>query len=293
MEGYLSIWINYVHGWKKRYFRLIEQKLHYCSERGQTEIGIITLKTAKIIHRTKKPKRICIDTGFTRMHLKANTDEDGRTWAAALIRAKQSGPVEVATRSTESSSDLNTERESKIELLQSKLEDIWSLQVQLISNLDNIPEEILTHPVYGNIASISHDIKYSIADAMYLIEEQATYFNRISTSKLGNKKETIMNEPQSPSEASEEAFFDLEPEDVQNLDHPVEMIPIHPQELLSPVLVPVKQEEPYRRSLPVLRNPNEKIKIWQIIKNSIGKELYRIAVPVYLNEPLFFSTEIH
>jgi hypothetical protein len=288
MEGYLSIWINYVHGWKKRYFRLIDQKLHYCSERGQTEIGIITLKTAKIIHRSKKPKRICIDTGFTRMHLKANTDEDGRTWAAALTRAKQSGPVEVPTRSTESSSEVNTERESKIELLQSKLEDIWSLQLQLISNLDNIPEEIKLNPVYGNISSISHDLKYSIADAINLIEEQASYFDRILRSKLGNKKEQIMNEPDSPSEMSEEAFFDPEPEDVQNSDHPVEMIPIHPQELLSRVVIPVKQEEPYRRSLPVLRNPNEKIKIWQIIKNSIGKELYRIAVPVYFNEPLSF-----
>jgi len=29
-----------------------------------------------------------------------------------------------------------------------------------------------------------------------------------------------------------------------------------------------------------------KISIWTIIKNSIGKDLTRIAVPVHLNEPI-------
>ncbi len=44
----------------------------------------------------------------------------------------------------------------------------------------------------------------------------------------------------------------------------------------------------YRNCLPYLRNPGTKINIWKIVKDSIGKDLSKISVPVYLNEPLSF-----
>lgn len=45
--------------------------------------------------------------------------------------------------------------------------------------------------------------------------------------------------------------------------------------------------EPYERSeLPWLKDPNTRIGLWTIIKDSIGKgELSKIAVPVYFNDP--------
>lgn len=45
---------------------------------------------------------------------------------------------------------------------------------------------------------------------------------------------------------------------------------------------------PYRNCLPVLRNPNQKVNTLKIIKDSIGKDISKIAVPVYLNEPISF-----
>lgn len=41
-----------------------------------------------------------------------------------------------------------------------------------------------------------------------------------------------------------------------------------------------------RLQMPVLRDPNIKINVWAILKENIGKELSKIAMPVYLNEPL-------
>jgi hypothetical protein len=41
-----------------------------------------------------------------------------------------------------------------------------------------------------------------------------------------------------------------------------------------------------RASLPYSRNPKEKFSIMQMIKEVIGKDLSRISMPVYLNEPL-------
>ena len=50
----------------------------------------------------------------------------------------------------------------------------------------------------------------------------------------------------------------------------------------------------YRNKLPRIQDPNENIHIWSLIKNLIGKDLSKIAVPginnvifeVQLNEPL-------
>lgn len=45
-------------------------------------------------------------------------------------------------------------------------------------------------------------------------------------------------------------------------------------------------DEAIRKKLPYFKDPNQKINIWNILKDAIGKDLSRFAVPVYLNEPL-------
>lgn len=45
-------------------------------------------------------------------------------------------------------------------------------------------------------------------------------------------------------------------------------------------------DEIIRKKLPYFKDPNQKINIWNILKDAIGKDLSRFAVPVYLNEPL-------
>lgn len=41
-----------------------------------------------------------------------------------------------------------------------------------------------------------------------------------------------------------------------------------------------------RDLLPAERDPNNKPSIWKVLKDMIGKDLSRFAVPVYFNEPL-------
>ena len=47
-------------------------------------------------------------------------------------------------------------------------------------------------------------------------------------------------------------------------------------------------DEPLERNeLPWLKDPNAKISIWAIVKDSIGSgDVSKITVPVYFNEPL-------
>lgn len=54
-------------------------------------------------------------------------------------------------------------------------------------------------------------------------------------------------------------------------------------------LFPVDSTDLKRNSLPVKKDPNQKLNIWELIKDCIGKDLTKIALPVYLNEPLSFT----
>ena len=48
----------------------------------------------------------------------------------------------------------------------------------------------------------------------------------------------------------------------------------------------LNDDEPAEREfLPWLKDPNAKVSIWAIIKDSIGKDISKISVPVYFNDP--------
>jgi len=38
--------------------------------------------------------------------------------------------------------------------------------------------------------------------------------------------------------------------------------------------------------LPSIKDPNKKISFWKILKDLIGKDLTKVSMPVYFNEPL-------
>jgi oxysterol-binding protein 1 len=40
-----------------------------------------------------------------------------------------------------------------------------------------------------------------------------------------------------------------------------------------------------RNMLPWLKDPNAKISFWAIIKDSIGKDISKLSVPVFFNDP--------
>jgi oxysterol-binding protein 1 len=48
-----------------------------------------------------------------------------------------------------------------------------------------------------------------------------------------------------------------------------------------------KDDPEERHQLPYLKGDKQiKVSLWQILKDSIGKDIWRITVPVYFNEPL-------
>jgi hypothetical protein len=60
------------------------------------------------------------------------------------------------------------------------------------------------------------------------------------------------------------------------------------QALYEEVKVEEDEEDPdpaEREVLPFFKDPKVKISIWTIIKDSIGKDISKISVPVYFNDP--------
>jgi hypothetical protein len=44
-------------------------------------------------------------------------------------------------------------------------------------------------------------------------------------------------------------------------------------------------DPPSREMLPFFKDPKMKISVWTIIKDSMGKDLTKMSVPVYFNDP--------
>ena len=47
-----------------------------------------------------------------------------------------------------------------------------------------------------------------------------------------------------------------------------------------------------RDALPAFKDPSKKVSLWKVIKDSIGKDLSKLTVPVYYNEPLSMLQKI-
>lgn len=119
------------------------------------------------------------------------------------------------------------------------------------------------------------------------------------------------------SDNDEEEFFDLddnstEPQQTPHIEsesvpapkidtslpHHVKSVsesvlpPPHPTTEAGP-LVPIKNTAaPALRRVSVPYRPNVKLSLWSVMKNSIGKDLSKIPMPVHFNEPLSFNQRL-
>ncbi len=47
-----------------------------------------------------------------------------------------------------------------------------------------------------------------------------------------------------------------------------------------------EMDPPERFVLPYFKDPKLKISVWTILKDSIGKDITKMSVPVYFNDPM-------
>lgn len=245
MEGELKKWTNYVTRWKKRYFELRSGILQYSKTKDGKRKGTIYMSTTEI-KIGKNRCRIYLDTGTSKIELKAADQKEASKWFTAMLQEKEA----------------MQNRTSQLEFPRERVESV----PELIEAINYTKRLWTIHKVMEEkFASIPHGIRSQIQEFM----DCASEFKNLALDALNILEE---ERKKNNEDGSEDDFQDAKSHVTDFFEE------IKVQEL----------EIPYRSKLPVSRNPNQKINIWKIIKDTIGKDLSKIAVPVYFNEPLSF-----
>ena len=269
MEGYLLKWTNYVFGWQRRYFILHNGILHYCSQKGSSMRGAVHMDISQVFKHPRNKRRFYIDTGVSCMHLKAYSPDEAQDWFEALRSAK-----------SEMQSDNSMGEDTCIEMINGKIGELWSIHAQIQASADLIPaQQRKSIPGLDRVVFLTEDLKVLASDTFHLIEDALTRFNKQAATRFSGDLSMEVRK-QTPSKA--EAFYEFNPE--ETLDF-VDAQSHYSEEEDYSKSTP-SESSTTRKCLPVLRNPNQKYNIWKVIKDSIGKDLSKIAVPVYFNEPL-------
>jgi hypothetical protein len=256
MEGVLSKWVNYVYGWKNRYFTLREGVLEYRRTKGGPCKDRISLSFAQIIPNPDIPAKFRLLTGSKTLFLQAHSTEEARRWISALVTAQTSlaqSPLQ----------QMSIEVPSAVPGLDlSQLaEELKTLQGRMKSLTEEMTKHGRDQPIV-RLAKDFKDVSGHVLDLVQCYKSPGLFSARLVSEQSDSSVSSV--EFKDAVDDQEEAMFNEATE------------------------VAVTQSVSHRSSMPVQRNPNQKINIWKVIRDSIGKDLTRIAVPVYFNEPVSF-----
>jgi len=297
-------WTNYIFGWQRRYFILYNGVLHYCKEKGSPQRGMIHLEISQIRKHPYKPCRFFIDTGCTQIHLKAYTPGEALDWISAL-KANQTD-VKRRTFTDEPRLSIQTVESSSNQIIHGKIGEMWSIHAQMQATIDLIPKNVIkTTPGIEKLVSLSEEMKMLATEVLQYMEIDED-FNRKTWSpvksqgmadtfdfgkdaQIDNSVELVKKDKKKVMAGFpvEEENYNFE--DAQSHISDEKLEEFKQIEVIMPIEAPITSSiMVHRDRLPHLRDPNEKINIWKVVKESIGQELSKITVPVYFNEPLSF-----
>jgi hypothetical protein len=266
MEGYLYKWVNYMYGWKRRYFVLHAGVLQYCADKGCQAKGAVHLNLAQLYLHPTKPVRFKIDTGVTVLHLKGSSVEEVQQWIEALQNSKCELEEDEDTR--EHRTTVPDMRSSQDNL--SLIEKVSELSV-LEAELEELIEEkrLTSDNETQALLEVARNLRQQAANLLTLFEEEDK-----NTAKLQVELERASLSP-SPKKQSPFAYY-AENDESQDFHDALSHASF--EEILE-----ASADNSARRCLPVLRNPRHKTDAWKALKE-ISEE--NIDVPVSYSEPL-------
>ena len=287
MEGFLLIWTNYLYGWKKKYFVLQGNILAYSSDKNKSQQSLINLDQAQIsVH--KNPKRFMIISLNSILHLKALTVPESRTWIEKLNITKADCSKDSSWLETEIITEDKISGPKPVSL---KINKLWSLheKIELVSKQLMINNKENSE-VYSLLLSSTTEFKNLALDTLNLLEDQEKQLEKWKAeidSKQNQEIEPIfrsardtmdefcmdrLSELSNNSQAS--LFVDAKSTLSEEANEEQKIFTWNAQNLF------------YRKSLPYLRNPNQKVNVWKSIKDYVKKDLTKIPVPLTFHEPL-------
>ncbi|KAF3788478.1 Oxysterol-binding protein-related protein 1C [Nymphaea thermarum] len=307
----------------QRHHHHIQQNNHYqngdCYSRGKP-VGEVHLKVSSIRESKSDDKRFSIFTGTKRLHLRAETREDRVTWVEALQAVKDlfprmsnselMAPLNGITISTEKlrqrlleeglneASILDCEQIMRTEFstLQNQLILLKQKQSLLLDSLRQLETEKV-------------DLENTLVDESQRQLEHGTSL-RSRNDKFSEGSVTESDDDNERPDAAEEAtddedntFFDTRDflssssfkssgSEFQRSSFDSdeqELCPIDADGQVDVSMLYVGFNYPHVRRRKKLPDPIEKekgVSLWSMIKDNIGKDLTKVCLPVYFNEPL-------
>ena len=257
IEGQLKKWTNSFTRWKKRYFRLNNDVLQYANPSTPAQIkGTIPLNIATVT--TVSRKVFIVNTGLKKMKLKANSEDEANSWVEAIRLATELLKVAQTVQANTEEASIEDPLVFSINLVK-RMANAFSACIQEIADFDD------GSPAVEQILAAAFDYQKGLEEAMKSVDEvsRRASLEYKNLPKLPPERMTVIVKQDQAIE--EEIFYDAQEE----------------QQLFV-------AQRGYRSALPAKRDPNQKFNIWKVIKDSIGGDLSRIAVPVVFNEPLSF-----
>ncbi|XP_061967743.1 oxysterol-binding protein-related protein 1C-like isoform X2 [Populus nigra] len=291
------------------------------SQNRRKPVGEIHLKVSSIRESRSDDKRFSIFTGTKRLHLRAETREDRLAWMEALQAVKDMFPrmsnselmapldnVAVSTEKLRQRLQEEGVREEVIQdgeqimrtefaALQNQIVLLKQKQWLLIDTLRQLETEkvdlentvvdesqrqlndqrtssstLLQDKFSASVSESDDDNERVDAAEEETDDEENTFFDTRDFLSSGSFKSNESGFRTPSFSSDDEGFFSLESEDC-----------------IDSSIRSVGSNYPYIKRRKKLPDPIEKekgVSLWSMIKDNIGKDLTKVCLPVYFNEPL-------
>ncbi|RKP20515.1 hypothetical protein ROZALSC1DRAFT_27992, partial [Rozella allomycis CSF55] len=313
MEGYLNKWTNYAGGYKRRYFVLEDGTFSYYKSQEDYPVacrGSIHLSVAKIvIDRSDKLHFDVFGNNSNRLHLRADSAGDAKKWIVALTEIQKyltSMDPQTISRKASMTYSFNEDEDVDIpvDAGESTLFNAASLQIQIL-------EECLNN--FVNFTNRSKDENFdeklkefedqskkainSIKKTIQLMDQRESKLKKRITMDI--EKDKILQESLQALALENSQFEKLRKEKSES-SLKIENENLEDEDLFfdadEEISVEVKEDfikdsivgypDQFRNSFPETEKKSSSVSLWSILKNAIGKDLTRMAIPVNFNEPL-------
>eukprot|EP00258_Populus_trichocarpa_P004923 XP_002307417.2 oxysterol-binding protein-related protein 1C isoform X1 [Populus trichocarpa] len=294
------------------------------SQNRRKPVGEIHLKVSSIRESRSDDKRFSIFTGTKRLHLRAETREDRLAWMEALQAVKDMfprmsnselmGPLDSVAVSTEKLRQRLQEEGVREELIldseQIMRSEFAALQNQIV---------LLKQKQWLLIDTLRHletekvDLENTVVDeSRRQLNDQGTTsssilrqykFSEASVSESDDDNNERVDGAEEETDDDENAFFDtrdflssgsfksnesdFRPSSFSSDDEG--FFALESEDGIDPLIRSVGSNHPYIKRRKKLPDPIEKekgVSLWSMIKDNIGKDLTKVCLPVYFNEPL-------
>jgi hypothetical protein len=295
-------------------FRRISRQKNGTSPPQRKPVGEVHLKVSSIRQSRSDDKRFSIFTGTKRLHLRAETREDRLAWLEALEAVKGMFPriSNSELMAPKANSMVSTEK-----LRQRLLEE--GLREEAIQDSEKIMKtEFLS---LENQLALLREKHWLLIDTLRQLEtEKVDLENTVvdesqkqyETTTLSTRQDKYSDVSASESEydneradaAEEETDYDennfFEAQDFLSSSSfksfrsfssgsDEQFYASESEEDMDPTIKNIKNSYPYVKRRNKLPDPVEKekgVSLWSMIKDNIGKDLTKVCLPVYFNEPI-------